>query len=154
MRATLTVGGGLGLLAVLLLVPATGTALGELEQARDDRAEAVAAAAKPHGASPALVAGGLRVIAAGERGAADAVAARVRTLAARNGVLVEQAQPLKGGAGIGRVRLRLSGSSAAVVAMVDRLERASPLVRLVSWEAVALDGGGVRIEGEAVGAWR
>lgn len=149
-RRALAAGSGGGLLAALLLAPATGTALGELARARAARA----AAAAPMSAPPALVAPGLRVAAASEAEARRVLANRIRTLSASSGVLTEQVAPLRGGAGLVRLRVRLSGPQKAVVALIERLEREAPLMRLRGWEVRALADGGLRVDGEAVGAWR
>jgi len=86
--------------------------------------------------------------------AAAALAQRVKRLAADGGVLVEQAARVPGGEGLVRLRLRLSGPDKAVVALTDRIEREAPLLRFASWQVSALAGGGLRVEGEAVAAWR
>jgi hypothetical protein len=152
-RATLIAGAAGGLLAVLLLAPATGTALGELSRARAARAEAAAFDTRSPTSLP-LVAPALRIVAPNEAEAARALASRVRTLAAQGGVLVEQAQGVRGSAGLARLRLRLSGPDKAVIALADRLERDAPLLRLRSWQITALGDGGLRLDGEAVAAWR
>jgi hypothetical protein len=153
-RATLTAGLGGGLLAALLLAPATGTALGELARARTARAEAAGLAARPQGALPPLLPSNLRISGGDAGQGAQAAVTRIRTLAAASGVLVEQADPLPAEGGIIRLRLRLSGSGKAVVALIDRIEREAPLIRLRSWQVRALGEGGLRLEGEAVAAWR
>lgn len=153
-RATLIAGIGGGLVAVALLAPATGTALGKLGRARDALAEARAAVRAPVRAPVQLTAAGLRAPGGSEAAAAGALAARVRKLAADGGVLVEQAVRAPGGEGLVKLQLRLSGPDKAVVALADRIERAAPLLRFAAWRASALPGGGLRIEGEAVAAWR
>lgn len=152
-RAALFLGLGIGASAMALLAPATGTALGELRRARGERL-AAAAVREPASARVALLASTLRLSARDESGARRAFAAQVRELAARGGVLVEQLRPLPGGAGLVRMQLRLSGRDKAVIALVDQLERGTPLIRFDRWRAVALGEDGVRIEGEAVGTWR
>lgn len=152
-RPTLIAGVGGGLLAVLLLAPAVGEALGALTRARADRA-AVDMSGRTAPGVPPMVRSALRVPATSEAEAARAMAARIRSLAAAGGVLVEQADAAGGGAGVARLRLRLSGPDKAVVALADRLDREAPLLRLRQWQVSALAGGGLRLEGEAVAAWR
>ncbi|WP_447724133.1 GspMb/PilO family protein [Sphingomonas koreensis] len=153
-RATLIAGIGGGLVAVALLAPATGTALGKLARARGAVAEARTAVRAPARAPVPLTAAGLRAPGGNEAAAAGALAARVRKLAAEGGVLVEQAARVPAGEGVAKLQLRLSGPDKAVVALVDRIEREAPLLRFAAWRATALPGGSVRIEGEAVAAWR
>jgi len=153
-RATLIVGIGGGLAAVALLAPTTGTALGKLARARETVAQARMIANAPVSAPIPLTSAGLRAPGGSEAAAADALTARVRKLAAEGGVLVEQAARVPAGEGLVRVRLRLSGPDRAVVALTDRIEREAPLLRLAEWRATALAGGGLRIEGEALAAWR
>lgn len=137
-----------GATAILALSPAIGTALADLAAARAQRAEASEDAAAPIDVS--LVAGAIH---ARDRDAANtAVAARVRAYAARGAVLVEEAQPLSDPAGLARVRLRLSGSEDAVIALVDTIERGSPVVRFARWQIEAT-GGAVRLQGELVAPW-
>lgn len=153
-RATLIAGIGGGVVAVALLAPATGTALGKLAQARDTLVEARAAANAPAARPVPLTAAGLRAPGGSEAAAAGTLVARVRRLAAEGGVLVEQAVRAPAGEGLVRLRLRLSGPDKAVIALADRIEREAPLLRFAAWRASALPGGGLRIEGEAVAAWR
>lgn len=153
-RASIMAGACGGLAAALLLAPATGTALGKLARAREARAEAAALASPALGKPLPLIPSALQIPATNERNAARALADRVRTLAARGGVLVEQAEPVATRGGLVRLRLRLSGPDKAVVELADRLEREGPLVRLRDWRVVALGDGGVRLDGEAVSAWR
>jgi len=153
-RATLIAGiaGGLGALA--LLAPATGTALGKLARARGAAVQAQMAVSAPKAALVPMTAAGLRAPGRTEAAAANGLVARVRKLAADGGVLVEQAAHTPAGEGLVRLQLRLSGPDKAVVALVDRIEREAPLLRFATWRATALPGGSVRIEGEAVAAWR
>lgn len=153
-RATLIAGIAGGLAAVALLAPATGTALGKLERARAAATEARVAANAPVRAAVPLTAAGLRAPGGNEAAAAAALTQRVRRLAADGGVLVEQATRIRGGEGLVKLQLRLSGPDKAVVALTDRIEREAPLLRFSSWQVTALTGGGLRIEGEAVAAWR
>ncbi|WP_423602260.1 hypothetical protein [Sphingomonas sp. MS122] len=153
-RATLIAGVGGGLAVLALLAPATGTALGKLMRAREAAAGARLAAAAPRPAAVPLAAPGLRAPGASETEAARGLAGRVRRLAAEGGVLVEQAAPVVAGEGLARLRLRLSGPDKAVVALADRIERGTPLTRFAAWRMTALPGGGLRLEGEAVAAWR
>lgn len=153
-RATLAAGIGGGLAALALLAPATGTALGKLAQARDAAAEARALMAAPRARPVPLTPAGLRTPGGNEVAAARGLAERVRRLAADGGVLVEQAGRTPGDAGLVRLRLRLSGPDKAVAALAARIEREAPLMRFASWRVTALTGGGLRLEGEAVAAWR
>lgn len=153
-RATLIAGIGGGLAVLALLAPVTGTALGELGRAREAVRVARAAARAPVARPVPLTAAGLRAPGGTEAAAGEALAGRVRRLAAEGGVLVEQAGRMPGAEGLVRLRLRLSGPDKAVVALADRIEREAPLMRFAAWRVAALPGGGVRLEGEAVAAWR
>lgn len=153
-RATLITGVVAGLAAVALLAPATGTALGELARARDDVARIRAAASGPVAQPVPLTAAALRAPGGNDAAAAKLLAAQVRRLAAAGGVLVEQAARVPAGEGLVRLQLRLSGPDKAVVALTDRIEREAPLLRFAAWRVHALPQGGLRIEGEAVAAWR
>lgn len=153
-RATLIAGLGGGLIALVLLAPTTGTALGELARARAAVDAARVAANAPAARPVPLTAARLRAPGGNEGAAAAALTGRVRRLAAEGGVLVEQAAPVPGGEGLVRLRLRLSGPDKAVIALADRIEREAPLTRFAAWRVAALPGGGVRLEGEAVAAWR
>lgn len=153
-RATLIAGIGGGLVALTLLAPATGTALGELERARKAASEAEAMLRAPVMRPVPLTAAGLRAPGGNEAAAAAALASRVRRLAAEGGVLVEQAAGAPGSDGLLRLRLRLSGPDKAVIALAERIEREAPLTRFAAWRVAALPGGGIRLEGEAVAAWR
>ena len=152
-RSTLIAGIAGGLVAVALLAPATGTALGKLMRARSAVAEAQLAASTPKAAPVPMTAAGLRAPGRSEAAAASGLIARVRKLAVDGGVLVEQAARAPAGEGLVKLQLRLSGPDKAVVALADRIEREAPLLRFAAWRATALPGGSVRIEGEAVAAW-
>jgi hypothetical protein len=41
-----------------------------------------------------------------------------------------------------------------VIALIDGIERGTPLTRFRAWRATALTDGGVRVEGELVAAWQ
>ena len=153
-RATLIAGVGGGFLAIALLAPATGTALGQLSRARDAASGAKLVANAPAARPEPLTAAGLRTPGGSEAAAARLLAGHVRRLAAEGGVLVEQASRAQGDEGLVRLRLRLSGPDKAVIALTERIEREAPLARFATWRVMALPGGNVRLEGEAVAAWR
>jgi len=153
-RATLIAGVLGGLTAAAALAPATGTALGKLAHAREAAGKAQAAVSAPARAPVPLIAAGLRAPGGNEAAAARGLVAHVRKVAAAGGVLVEQVAPGRGGEGLVKLQFRLSGPDKAVVALVDRIEREAPLLRFAAWRASALPGGGLRIEGEVVAAWR
>lgn len=143
-----------GLIAVALLAfPALG-ALGELWSARQTRAHLTASLAAPPAPVRPLVAPGLAIAAADRASAARSLAGRIRTSAASAGVLVETLSPVPSQPGIVMLNVRLSGPEKAVIAMIDGIERGTPLTRFRSWRASALAGGGVRVEGEMVAAWQ
>lgn len=149
----LAIGGATGLAAALLLAPATGTALGELATAREEHARLAAlAAASPE--PPSLLASGLGLGVASPGAGQGAIVARVRTLARGGGVLVEETGPAPAPDGVAAVRIRVSGAEKAVIALVDAMERGRPLMRLRNWRIEPIQGGGVRLIGEAVAAWR
>lgn len=121
-------GGVVGLVVAIALLPASLDAVARWRTAQAAEARLGATLARVPAAPPAL----------------DATVARVRAAAARGGVLVEQAD-----AGSGRLRLRLSGAQRAVIALADGLERDG--LQFVRW-SLAIDGGALRLDGEAVAA--
>lgn len=146
-------GAGIGLLAVLLLAPATGNALGKLAAARAERARVEALAAAPS-VTPALLAPGLAIRAADAAPARAAMMNRLQGLAKAGGVLVEETSAARAPAGVAALRVRISGAEKAVVALADALERERPLMRLRSWRIEPVAGGGVRLIGDLVAAWQ
>lgn len=153
-RARVATAAGLGLLAVTLLALPMAQSLSELWSARQHRANLEASLA-----APVPTAGPLTTpdaaIAAGDAGRAmRGVAQQLRARAASAGVLIEALAPAASQPGLVMLRVRFSGPEKAVVALVDEIERGTPLIRFRSWKAEALDGGGVRVEGEVVAAWR
>lgn len=148
----LAYGIGLGLVAALAVSPFTGTALGKLSVARAERDALRSAAAMP-AANVAIVAPGLAVPAKDGAAGRAAILARVQALAKAGGVLVEEANAIELAPGLAGLRIRVSGSEKAVVALADALERGRPLVRLRGWQLVPIEGG-VRLTGEAVAAWQ
>ncbi len=147
----IAVGAVAGLALIALLIPATGEALGELSVARTRAAEVARDAARP--ATFALVAPSLAITAPSQPQASAALAARVRVLAGRGGVLVEGLDTGSGDVALAMVRVRLSGSEGAVIALADALERGTPLARFTAWR-VEPTGDGVRLTGELVAPWR
>lgn len=145
----LAAGAGVGLLAMATLTPWTVSALGTLAEARADQATLAAAAIAPE--EGAIVSPGLALAAPSRDAAAGVLAAQVRVLAARGGVLVEGMETVSGG-GLARMSVRLSGSEGAVLGLADGLERGTPLVRFARWRVEA-SGGSVRLTGELVAPW-
>jgi hypothetical protein len=145
-------GAGIGLLAILVLAPLTGTALGRLSAARAEHARVAALAVAPV-ATPALLAPGLAV--RGDAAAARAAMMnRLQALAKAGGVLVEETSAARAPANVAALRIRISGAEKAVVALTDALERDRPLMRLRSWRIEPVTGGGVRLIGDLVAAWQ
>lgn len=142
----------LGLVSALLIAPFTGTELGKLSQARAER-DALAAAAQAPPADIAIMVPGLAIPAKDATAARAAIMNRLQTLAKASGVLVEETNAVDVPPGLGALRIRVSGAEKAVVALADALERGRPLIRLRGWQLVPIPGG-VRLTGEAVGAWR
>ncbi len=142
-----------GLLLALVLAPATGTALGQLAEARRDHARLAALAAAPAAPLP-VTAAGLAIEAPDPRAARAAMEVRLQTLAKAGGVLVEETRPVAVPAGLVGLRLRVSGAEKAVIALGDAFERARPAMRLRNWRVEPMPGGGVRLTGEAVAAWQ
>lgn len=154
-RATIIAGAvAAATLALALLAVPVLNAIDRLGTARRSAATAMALAGRPSGPPPALVASDWRTPGGDSIAAGRAAAARIRALAARGGVLVEQAEPVPMSGGLARVRLRLSGNEKAVLALIDTIERERPLTRMATWQAEALGDGGMRLSGEAVAAWR
>lgn len=147
------IGLGGGLLLALLLAPATGTSLGALAKARAERAAQIADRDAPMPARAPRVAGAQLLRAADPAAARGALANRIRTQAARDGVLVEALAPVGAPPGLAVVRVRLSGPEKAVIALADRLERSAPVLRLRDWRVEPVDGG-VRLTAEAVAPWQ
>jgi hypothetical protein len=143
-------GAGAGLLALLLLSPLTGKALGDLGEARKERARLAQAAALPD-RRPAILRGGLALGAADPAAARAAMMARVQRLARAGGVLVEETNAIAAPAGLAALRVRVSGAEKAVLALADAFEREAPLMRFRSWRVEPI-AGGVRLTGEAVAA--
>ncbi len=153
-RASVAAGLGGGLIAATLLAAPLAEALSGLWSARQTRADLTASlTAAPAPVRPPVTPS--LAIAAGNRASAlRNLAARVRTSAAAAGVLVEALAPGASQTGVVTLRVRLSGQEKAVIAMLDGVERGTPLIRFRSWRVSALADGGVRVEGEMVAAWR
>lgn len=149
----IAVGAGAGLLAALLLAPATGDAMGILATLRAEHARLSALAASPAADQP-LLAPGLEVRAADIAAARAAIMQRVQALAKAGGVLVEETSATPAADGLAALRIRVSGAEKAVVALADAVERAKPLMRLRRWRLDPVSGGGVRLTGDVVVAWR
>jgi hypothetical protein len=145
---------GGGLVAAALLAFPVADALVELWSARQTRADLTATLAAPPSPVRPLVAPGLAIAAADRASAALSLAGRIRASAASAGLLVETLSPVPSQADIVTLRVRLSGPEKAVVAMIDGIERGTPLTRFRSWRVTALADGGVRVEGEMVAAWQ
>lgn len=148
----LAIGVGAGMIAALLLAPATGESLGKLAAARAERTRLTALAASP-AAPSAVLAPNLALRARDAAEGRAAILARVERLAKAGGVLVEQVSAVQAPAPVAAVRVRLSGAEKAVLALADALERERPLMRLRSWQVEAA-AGGVRLTGEVVAAWQ
>ena len=148
----LAVGAGAGLLAALLLAPATGAALGKLSAARAEHARLSGLAANP-AASPPLLAPGLTLRVADIAAARAAMMSRVQGLAKAGGVLVEETSAAPAAPGLAALRIRLSGAEKAVIALADALERGRPLMRLRRWRVEPVPGG-VRLSGDLMVAWQ
>jgi hypothetical protein len=121
-------------------------AVERLDAARGARAAVLAELAQPTPSAPEPVVRGAD--------AANAIAARARTLATRDGLLVERAEPVAApAAGIAAVALTLSGSEKAVLGHAAMLVQAEGL-RWRRWAIEAQPGGAVRLNGEAIAPWR
>lgn len=144
---------GGGLIAAALLAAPLGEALAGLWSARQSRADLTASLSAPSPPVRPLLAPGLEVTAADRAAAARRLATTIRGRAASAGVLVEGLAPVSAPPGIVSTRVRLSGQEKAVIAMLDGIERGTPLTRFRNWRATALADGGVRVEGEVVAAW-
>ena len=145
----LLIGAAAGLVAMLALMPVAGDALDQLAEARAERAWILALADEQ--GERAIVPPGVGMSARDAAAATAALVARVRALAGKGGVLVEDAAAVPGG-GLARVRLRVSGSEDAVIAFADGIERGRPLARFATW-SLAADGSVVRLSGELVAPW-
>jgi hypothetical protein len=150
---SLAIGAGAGLLVALLLAPATGTALGKLSTARAERARLAALAVSP-AANLSPLAPDLMLRTADIAAARAAMMNRVQSLAKAGGVLVEETSAVPAAEGLAGLRIRVSGAEKAVIALADALERARPLIRLRRWRVDPVAGGGVRLSGDLVAAWR
>jgi len=141
-----------GLAAAAVALPPTAAALRDLRGARLERATLAGLAAGPEPAR-AVVIDGAALSARNAGAAADALATALRSRAERGGLLVEGATPVPSAA-LARVRLRVSGSEAAVVAFTDAVERARPVTRFAEWSVAAAPGGGVTLQAVAVAPWQ
>ncbi|RYY29434.1 MAG: hypothetical protein EOP62_00930 [Sphingomonadales bacterium] len=149
----LAIGAGAGLVAALLLAPATGDALGTLSKLRTEHARLAAIAASPP-ANPQLLTPGLEIKAADIAAARAAMMQRVQGLAKAGGVLVEETSAVPAAPGLAALRIRISGAEKAVITLADAVERTKPLMRLRRWRLDPVPGGGVRLTGDLVGAWQ
>ncbi|MES2988802.1 MAG: GspMb/PilO family protein, partial [Pseudomonadota bacterium] len=131
----------------------TGDAIGKLATARAEHARLAAIAASPAPNQPLLTAG-LEVRAADIAAARAAMMQRVQSLAKASGVLVEETSAVPAAPGLAALRIRVSGAEKAVVALVDSVERAKPLMRLRRWRLDPVAGGGIRMTGDLVVAWQ
>lgn len=148
----IAMGVGAGVLAALVLAPATGDALGKLAAVRADKARLTTVMATPD-SRPPLLAQGLAVGARDAVGSRAAIMQRVQQLAKAGGVLVEETSAARAPEGIGALRIRVSGAEKAVISLADALERGRPFMRLRSWRIEPVPGG-VRLTGEVVAAWQ
>lgn len=153
-RGSVAIGLGAGLVAAVLLAFPLVDALERLWAARQTRTDLTARLAAPPAPVRTLVAPGLAIAAPDRAAAARSLSGRVREGAASAGVLVEALSSTASQPGLASVRVRLSGQEKAVIAMLDGIERGSPLIRFRSWRVSALADGGVRVEGELVAAWQ
>jgi hypothetical protein len=153
-RGSIVLGLGGGLIAAALLAAPLGEAMAGLWSARQSRADLTASLSAPSPPVRPLLAPGLAIAAADRAAAARSLATTIRGRAASAAVLVEALAPAPSSPGIIVTRVRLSGQEKAVIAMLDGIERGTPLIRFRSWRATALADGGVRVEGEMVAAWR
>lgn len=149
MKALATGAAG-GLLGMALLTPWTVGTLATLANARQDQATLVAAATAP--VAPAIVIPGLAVPAPSRAAATAALVTQIRHAAGRGGVLVEGFETIAGPDPLVRVRVRLSGSEGAVLALIDAIESGTPLVRLARWRIDAR-AGAVQLTAEVVAPW-
>lgn len=143
-----------GAVATLGLSPWVVDAVSALLGARQTRINLATSATMPAPTPPPIVAPGLKVTGGSASAAASGLQARVRRLAAKGGVLVENARATAAGPGLAGLSLRISGPAKAVVALADTVERDAPLARFDDWRVTALPGGGLRLEGRLVAAWR
>ncbi|MCR5872382.1 MULTISPECIES: hypothetical protein [unclassified Sphingomonas] len=142
-----------GVLAGAALMLPGLEALSELWSARAMRSDLAAQITAPPEPLRPIVAPGLAIRAQDRAAAGRALATHVRGRAASAGVLVETLTPTAPQPGIVTLGIRLSGPEKAVIAMIDGVERGTPLIRLRWWRATALADGGVRVEGEMAAAW-
>ncbi len=101
-----------------------------------------------------MLTAGLEVRAADIAAARAAMMQRVQSLAKASGVLVEETSAVPAAPGLAALRIRVSGAEKAVVALVDSVERAKPLMRLRRWRLDPVAGGGIRMTGDLVVAWQ
>lgn len=139
---------GAGLVGLLLLLPFTGTALGDLAAARMQHTRTMQVAALPERQAPILAKGSALDAMDAAAGRA-AMMARVQRLAKAGGVLVEETSAADAPEGLVALRLRVSGAEKAVLALADAFERERPLMRFRSWTLEPI-AGGVRLTAEAV----
>lgn len=152
-RSSMVLGASAGIVAAALLALPVATAVQRLWSARQIGADLAARIAAPMPPSRPLLAPGLSLRARDRPTAERMLADRIRGAAGAAGVLVEALVPAPRQPGIVAFRIRLSGPEKAMIALIDEIERGTPLVRFRAWRASALADGGMRVEGEVVGGW-
>ncbi|WP_448657669.1 hypothetical protein ACPVPU_09345 [Sphingomonas sp. CJ99] len=123
----------------------------------DARTSFAAAKADQSGARqplPPLAEPGSELRAIDAMAARRAIASAAMGRARAGGLLVERIALARGTPRLAAVRLRLSGSEAAVIALIDHLERQRPMVRLARWRLTAAGEGTVRLDAVLVSPWR
>ena len=105
-------GAALGLVVAILLAPFGRAALVDLAAARAERDRF--AASMKSAAPRSLVEDSIAMPAVDRDAASRLLAARIRLLAGRGAVLVEDVAPAADPAGLARIRVRLSGSGLTV----------------------------------------
>ena len=142
----------LAIVAALFGIALLRPALRHLDAARVRQAILLDMRANPTPPPPRLVAAGEAAVARSQAEADARLAAMLRTVAVREGLLVEAIGPAGAtAASLATRRILLSGSERGLLRFTEAIESRRPLVRFARWR---LSGSGtLRLEAEAAMPW-
>ncbi|MCH4892089.1 hypothetical protein GO308_03060 [Sphingomonas sp. SFZ2018-12] len=146
---------GIAVAGLLASFPAV-RAVNALATVRAERAALAAELAAGPPRSTPLVEPGRARVAAGRKAAQGMLADETRRRARAGGVLVERLDAATGqdAPGLAAIRVRLSGSEKAVLALVGELERERPVTRFRAWRLAADADGRLTLDAVLVAPWR
>ena len=143
----------------LLVVPIAQmfrASLGRLGDARFQRNQVEAIAARPLPSGGAPVPASLYYPVPSAQAALGQLMARVRSAASATSLPVPQIEPFPVGTGASQVvaiRVVIAGKETGVVAFIGRIEQDRPLARFTSWRIARTAKGAVRLDGVLAAAW-